>query len=388
VRTRAFSAVLLTAALLALGAPAAAQDEGGPQGGDGATLVAPAQARVDAAAPPLPDVPVRAFLLADLDTGAVLAEQAPHQPLPPASTLKALTALALLPGLDLEATVVAPPEAVAVHGTRVGIEAGSSYTGRQLAEAMLLMSANDAAETLAVLGGGREQALAAMQAEARRLGAERTVVRNPSGLDAPGQVSTAYDLALIGRAALARPDIAALATLRAARFPAGGPGAPDERPTFEIANHNDLVTGGYDGGVGLKSGYTTLAGRTMIGAAERDGRRYLVTLLGISGPTYGSAAAFLDWAFANGAAVAPVGQLPPAPDAWPAGAQAQAAAAGPGAQDPSSPPPAWPILLVVAVAALVAGLRIRARARLAAAQAHRAATDPDRASAAPRHLVR
>jgi D-alanyl-D-alanine carboxypeptidase (penicillin-binding protein 5/6) len=360
----------VTAALLTAAAPASAEPDGPPApAGDAAVLQpAPAELRVDPAAPPLPAIPVRSFVLADLDSGDILAQLAPHAPLPPASTLKVLTALTVLPGIDLDATMTATEEDVAVAGTRVGIEVGSSYTGRQLAQAMMLMSGNDAAAALATLNGGLEATVEQMQAQALRLGATDTVVRNPHGLDAPGQVSSAHDLVLLARAALAQPAVAELATLDRASFPSGGPGAPNERATFEIANHNDLVTGGFEGGIGLKSGYTTLAGRTMVGAAERDGRRYVVALLGIDGPTYGTAAAYLDWAFANGAQADPVGQLAPRQAAPTERTGADAAAVVPFSTPAKTglQVPVWPVPLL-ALAAVLVGLRVRARARIAAA---------------------
>ena len=264
---------------------------------------------IDEDAPPLPQSPVDSFVIADLDSGEVIAAQDAHEQLPPASTMKMLTALTVLPRIELDTVYTATTTDVAVAGSRVGIVEGSTYTARQLLEGMFLISGNDAAHAVAGLGGSIEGTIEQMQAEAGRLQAYDTEVRNPSGLDAPGQLSSAYDLALIARAGLADSVFAELAVLTDSTFPMAGDTDPNDRPTFEIWNQNTLVNGAYDGGIGVKSGFTTQAGRTLAAAAERDGQRYLVTLMGIAGSTYTTGAEYLDWAFANADGLEPVGTL-------------------------------------------------------------------------------
>lgn len=298
--------LVLAASLIAAPALAEQDDEEPRVGGEAlyrAGLV------VDDAAPPLPQSPVNSFVIADLDSGEVIAAQNAHEQLPPASTMKMLTALTVLPRIELDTVYTATAADVAVDGSRVGIVEGSTYTARQLLEGMFLISGNDAAHALAGLGGSAEGTIEQMQAEAGRLQAYDTEVRNPSGLDAPGQLSSAYDLALMARAGLADPVFAELAALSDSTFPMAGVTNPEDRPTFEIWNQNTLVNGAYEGGIGVKSGFTTQAGRTLAAAAERDGQRYLVTLMGIAGNTYRTGAEYLDWAFANGADLDPVGSL-------------------------------------------------------------------------------
>ncbi len=303
------SGVALAAALVA--APALAEEgpEADPRvGGDAlyrSGLV------IDGTAAPLPQSEVASFLVADLNSGDVLAAQNAHEQLPPASTLKMLTALTVLPRVALDEVYTATTQDVAVEGSRVGIVEGSTYTARQLLEGMFLISGNDAANAAANLGGGIPGTVAQMQAEAGRLQAYDTEVRNPSGLDAQGQLSSAYDLALIARAGLQEPTFAELAALDSSTFPMSGTTDPEDRPTFEIWNQNTLVAGAYEGAIGVKSGFTTQAGRTFAAAAERDGDRYLVTLMGIAGNTYRTGADYLDWAFANAADLEPVGTLVP-----------------------------------------------------------------------------
>jgi D-alanyl-D-alanine carboxypeptidase (penicillin-binding protein 5/6) len=298
--------MVLAASLTAAPALAESEDEDPLVGGEAlyrAGLV------VDDAAPPLPPSAVDSFVIADLDSGEVIAAQDAHEQLPPASTMKMLTALTVLPRIELDTVYTATRADVAVNGSRVGIVEDSTYTARQLLEGMFLVSGNDAAQAVAGLGGSVEGTIEQMQAEAGRLQAYDTEVRNPSGLDAPGQLSSAYDLALIARAGLADPVFAELAALSDSTFPMAGVADPEDRPTFEIWNQNTLVNGAYDGGIGVKSGFTTQAGRTLAAAAQRDGQRYLVTLMGITGNTYRTGAEYLDWAFANGGDLDPVGSL-------------------------------------------------------------------------------
>ena len=152
----------------------------------------------------LPKLSAASFLLADLDTGEVLAARNPHGHLRPASTLKVLTALTLLPQLNPDSVYKARSEDANAEGSRVGVVPEATYTVHQLFQGMFLMSGNDAASALANAAGGHRETVARMSALAKSLGALDTTVRNPSGLDAPGQFSSAYDLALLGRAGLAR----------------------------------------------------------------------------------------------------------------------------------------------------------------------------------------
>ena len=170
------------------------------------------------------------------------------------------------------------------------------------------MSGNDTAYALADAYGGRDKTIAAMNAKAAQLGAWDTVAVDPSGLDAPGQHSSAYDLALLGRAVMQLPGI-----------PAGGgdedlhvprrhrPRAARSSPAFEIQNHNQLLEK-YAGTIGIKNGYTTGARNTFVGAVTRGGRTLLITQMGaIATPSWQRQAALLDWAFANAAQLRPVG---------------------------------------------------------------------------------
>ncbi|MGF7237996.1 MAG: D-alanyl-D-alanine carboxypeptidase family protein, partial [Frankia sp.] len=253
---------------------------------------------------PLPSgLDAQGWLLADLDTGAVLAARDAHGQFLPASTIKILTALATLPTLPPSRSVVISNHDASVDGSRVGLVPGVRYSVRELATAMLLASGNDAATALAEAAGGQASTLRAMNALARTLGADDTRAVDPTGLDAPGQVTSAYDLAVFARAALAAPAIRPYLTLRSAKVRGRG------KATFAIQNHNELL-GSYPGLLGVKNGYTVAANATYVGAARRGGHTLVVTLLDTRPDYAPEARALLDWGFAHRATARPVGWLP------------------------------------------------------------------------------
>ncbi len=253
-------------------------------------------------APPLPDnLSATAWLVADLDTGAVYAACAPHEYRIPASTQKLLLALTLLDKLDPAQEVEVTWEDMQFEpgSSAVGLLVGGRYTVETLWLGLLLNSGNDAANVLARVGGGERGVagtLAEMNRTAALLGAHQTWAVTPSGLDGPGQFTSAYDLALIARALFAREDFRRYATTPRTRIPAQPPQDPNG---FEIQNQNPLLDN-YPGFLGGKTGYTDLARHSFVGAAERDGRRLVVTVLGAENrpvPAAWQAAALLDWGF-------------------------------------------------------------------------------------------
>ncbi|MCK9900658.1 D-alanyl-D-alanine carboxypeptidase [Frankia sp. Cpl3] len=291
------AAAAVTAPAPAAGAPAAS---GGPE----------------ASVSPPAGITAEAWLVADATSGAILAARNPELPDLPASTMKILTALVVLPSLPPDRQVAISDEAARVDGTRVGLVPGVHYTVRDLATAMLIASGNDATVALVEAAGGRRAVLDRMNRLAAELGARDTVAGDPTGLDSPGQHTTAHDLAVIGRAALNQPVVRGYLTIPRASLPGRG----DER--FEIANHNALMST-YDGTIGIKNGYTVAAGATFVGAATRNGRTLIVSLLRTVPAYAADARALLDWGFAHAADVRPIGRL-----ADPAAPGSDAAAAG------------------------------------------------------------
>ncbi|HET7802547.1 MAG TPA: serine hydrolase, partial [Humibacillus xanthopallidus] len=258
-------------------------------------------------APP-PAVYDVSYVIADLDSGEILAAKSPHAWLRPASTLKTLTALTLMPRLDPRTVVVANEDAQQAAGSRVGILAGNRYTVGNLVDAMLMFSANDAVYALADAAGGYDKTVALMNDTAAEIGAHDTVVVDPSGLDEGNQRSSAYDLALIARDAMRLPAFRAAVVKRDAVFPGGKDKQGKEWKPFHVYNINELLAH-YPGAIGIKPGRTDRAQHTFIGAATRGGRTLVVTQMGSVTGSWKPTAALLDWGFANADKVTPVGTL-------------------------------------------------------------------------------
>jgi serine-type D-Ala-D-Ala carboxypeptidase (penicillin-binding protein 5/6) len=256
-----------------------------------------------AGAPPLPtDLTSSSWLVADLDTGEVLATKAPHERYLPASTLKTLTAVTLIPRLDPGQLVKCSYRDAVVDGSKVGLVPGMSYTVRKLLTAMLVVSGNDAADALAEAAGGIGKTVRLMNAEATHLQAYDTFARTPSGLDGPGETTSAYDLALIARAGLQLPDFRKYVGTVSSTVP-----APHHKH-FQIYTHNRLLTS-YRGDIGVKNGYTVAANATYVGAATRNGHTILITLMHAQPYFWDEAQSLLDWGFRARGKVDPVGTL-------------------------------------------------------------------------------
>jgi D-alanyl-D-alanine carboxypeptidase (penicillin-binding protein 5/6) len=260
-----------------------------------------------AGAPALPSpaqLPASSWLVADATTGQVLAAKAAHARFLPASTLKMLTAVTLLPRFTPSMRVRVSNADASVDGSRVGLVPGKRYTVATLFTSLLVVSANDAAEALANAAGGNRATLAAMNAEAHHLQADDTVAMTPSGLDGTGESSSAYDLALIARAGLAMPSFRHYVGIIRAKVPGR------HHKHFAIYTHNQLLTT-YRGDIGVKNGYTVAAMGTDVQAATRHGHTILVTLMHANPNFWPMARNLLNWGFAAEGKVTPVGSLVP-----------------------------------------------------------------------------
>jgi D-alanyl-D-alanine carboxypeptidase (penicillin-binding protein 5/6) len=327
-----------------------------------------------------PPVSASAYVVADASTGEILAAKDPHGRYRPASTLKMLTAVALIPRLRPGASVVASARAVHAVPNVAGLRRGRTYRVWSLFTALLTISANDAAVALAEATGSYGSGVAAINETARWLGARDTVAVNPSGLDAPGQHTSAYDLALIARQALRMPAFMRYDDVRSFRFVL----SPGQAET--LSNQNELLTG-YPGGIGGKIGWTSTADATYVGMARRHGVTLIVTLLHCPALTeIVSATKLLNWGFAADGRIRPAGVLvsPASPQeplavpsrpSGPGGGQAATAGA---ARQPAGRPAraastdgtggaltawAFTVLAVAWVAGSAAAIRRRRRAR-------------------------
>lgn len=213
------------------------------------------------------------WLVADLDTGEVIAAKDPHGRYRPASIIKVLLARVALEHLDLDTVVTASDEAAGMEGSAVGIGPGGKYTVRSLLEGLLMASGNDAATALAEQLGGEKETLRLVNELAQRDGARDTRVMNYTGLDRAGQSSSAFDLARFYRAAWKNPVFAEIVRTDHVDFPGWG-----ENEGFEVWNDNHLLLNDPTG-IGGKTGYTDDANHTFVGATDRDGRRLVAVLL-------------------------------------------------------------------------------------------------------------
>ena len=227
------------------------------------------------------EVSAQSAVVLTADTGAVLFEKDGHTPRPVASTTKIMTALLALEAAQEQGDplVDITQEMVAVEGSSMGLQAGDSISLTGLAAGMLLASGNDAANAAALyLDASLESFAARMNQRAAALGMEDTHFVTPSGLDGEdaqglGHLSTAYDMALLARAAL---EDQAFRQLCSSPSLAVEFAEPVKRVTY--TNHNKLLTQ-YQGCVGVKTGFTKEAGRCLVSAAERDGALLIAVTL-------------------------------------------------------------------------------------------------------------
>jgi D-alanyl-D-alanine carboxypeptidase (penicillin-binding protein 5/6) len=257
------------------------------------TGVARAQPAPPAPPPPLP----RAWIVVDADTGAVVDASNERVPLRAASVIKLLTALIAVERLPSDATVPVSPLTEGMPASKINMKAGQTWELRDTLYSLLLASANDAAVALAErVSGSRAGFAATMGDAAHRLRLEDSpLLRDPAGLDEEpfafegGNLVSARDLAIIARAALAQPEIRLIVARDSYRF--HGADGNDHR----VVNHN-LLLKRYPGATGMKTGYTSGAGHTLIGSATRNGRTMISVVLNAVDPT-GSSAALLDKGF-------------------------------------------------------------------------------------------
>jgi D-alanyl-D-alanine carboxypeptidase (penicillin-binding protein 5/6) len=269
----------------------------------GGPLLASSSIVVAQHALPLPSIPASAWVVANAETGQVLAAKDPHGEFPPASTLKVLTAITLIPLLNPDGTVTVSTLAASQEENDVGLIAGRAYKVSDLFHALLLISANDAAVALTEATGSFATGMALINAEARHLQAYDVAAKLPNGLPAAGQLVSAYDEALIARQALAMPDFMHYDQMLTARFEV------KPRDFVTLVNQNALLTK-YQGGIGGKIGWTVSSAATYIGMARRNGVTLIAVVLHCTALQEITAAErLLTWGFAINGKIAPVGTL-------------------------------------------------------------------------------
>jgi D-alanyl-D-alanine carboxypeptidase (penicillin-binding protein 5/6) len=274
---------------------------GGPlMASQGTVVEQPAQGGM-----PPPNIPASAWVIANASTGQVLAAKDPHGEFGPASTLKVLTAITLIPLLNPNGMAVTSQLAASQEPASAGLVPGRAYQVSDLFDALLLISANDAAVALTQATGSLAGGMALINAEARKLQAYDVDAKLPNGLPAAGQVTSAYDEALIARQALAMPAFMRYDETLSRRFEI----KPGDWET--LINQNYLLTK-YKGGIGGKIGWTVSSEATYVGMARRGGVTLIATVLHCTSlQEITSAERLLTWGFAMNGKVTPVGTLVP-----------------------------------------------------------------------------
>jgi len=254
---------LLSALLAAPVAPAAAQSSA-------PTVPEPVLTGAPGATWPEPSpIDAQAYLLIEVGTGQRLAAFNADTRRPVASTVKLLTAYTVVQRADLDDDVTVGDEVLGVPGSGADLQPGDVWTIEQLLDGLLSRSGNDAAETLARhVGGTREAFLSLMEQDAAELGVADLDLTSPSGLDDTQRLS-AHDLAIIGIAVLQDDELPELIAREIVVLPG--------QPAAETRNE---LLGRYPGATGMKTGFTTSAGHSLLGSARRSGRELIGVVLG------------------------------------------------------------------------------------------------------------
>ena len=221
-----------------------------------------------------PDVSAASVMVFDPRTGAILYQKNPDAPRAPASTQKLLTALIIAEEGNLDHRVVVEPGDTQTEPTKLGFKAGEVYTRRELLTVLLVHSTNDGAIALARDNAGSVWAFAEkMNCRAAMLGMTNSHFVNPNGLPAPGQYSTARDMAKIARAAYANGLIRSIVSIKELPFRyADG--------HVRVFKNTNRVLRSYPLCNGMKTGYTEAAGKCLIASGSRGGRDVIVVVLG------------------------------------------------------------------------------------------------------------
>ena len=230
-------------------------------------------------------------IVIEASTLRVLSAENAHVAKPMASTTKILTAITVLRHLDVDRVVTIVPEAQGIEGSSIYLRAGERWRVLDLLYGLMLRSGNDAAVQLAITTAGSVEAFVALMNETAYLaGAYHSHFVNPHGLHDPKHYTTAYDLALITAYAMRDPLFCRIVSTRSHTCTVG-----EEKRVF--VNKNKMLSG-YEGAIGVKTGYTKVAGRCLVSAAEREGMRLISVVLNEYDMWYRSAD-MLDAAFAR-----------------------------------------------------------------------------------------
>lgn len=242
-------------------------------------------------------------IVMDADTGTVLYGYNEHVPYFPASITKILTALIVIENCRLDETVTFSHNAVynvEAGSSNAGLDEGDALSVKDCLYALLLRSANEAANALAEhISGTNEEFAKLMNQKAASLGCVDSNFVNPSGLNDPNHYTSAYDMALIGQAALKNETFVEIDTTLYYDLPATkrNPEGLRVYPGHKMIKKN--LREHYPGAFGGKTGYTSLAGNTLVTYAKRDGMTLIAVILNGHQTHYTDTKKLLDFGFSN-----------------------------------------------------------------------------------------
>lgn len=221
-----------------------------------------------------PEISAEAAVLLDWNSGRILYARNPHLPKHMASTTKIMTAIIALERGNMREAVITSPRAANTGGSSIWLEEGEKKTLEELVYGLMLRSGNDAAVAIGEhISGSMESFAELMTRRARELGAKNTSFRNPHGLHDPEHYTTAYDLTVIAAHAMGLKEFRNIVSTPSKTI--SWPGHPWSRHLY---NQNKLFEL-YEGAEGIKTGWTTPAGRCFVGSAVRNGRRLISVVL-------------------------------------------------------------------------------------------------------------
>lgn len=240
-----------------------------------------------------PQISAVAAVVIDQASGKVLYDKDMNAEHYPASTTKVLTALLTLENMDIDDKITLPEDYVNVGETSIGLKAGARQTVEELLMALMLYSANDAGQALAIGVAGTEEAFVEMMNQrVSALGLQHTHFCNPHGLHNEDHYTSAYDLAMIARVAMDNPEFRRIVTTDS--FTVRKLNGEDN---FTVGNRNGLLSQ-YEYADGIKTGYTRQAGNCIVASATKNDMQLIVVVLN-SPNIYEESQALLEWGFDN-----------------------------------------------------------------------------------------
>lgn len=238
-------------------------------------------------------VSAKSAILLEATTGRVLYEKNAFQKMPMASTTKIMTAIVAIENCDVEETVIVGQNASGIEGSSIWLSVGEKMSLSDMLFGLMLASGNDAAIAIAEhVGGSLEEFVKMMNQKAADIGAYNTNFMNPNGLPADNHYTTAYDLALISAYAMSMPYFCEIVKTQYKTIPWEG------HEWDRVVKNKNKILWNYEGGNGVKTGYTKAAGRCLSAAANRDGMQ-LVTVVLSAPDMFNDCMSMMDFGFNN-----------------------------------------------------------------------------------------